>query len=166
MAVHPALVRKEPVQIPFSAFYALRLCALPRRLANQRGSRSLIARLIKCEIPLSSFAFVNSGSNPRRRLCVPHPRHPLLPLFLFHRRTSCFHLCPHPSVPHRAHPRIATPFLGRARCPWTYVADADTAERYRAERRADICLTLIGKCFDLLPAFSAPFLSRLAVGAR
>lgn len=26
-------------------------------------SRSLVARLIKCEIPLSSFAFVNSSSN-------------------------------------------------------------------------------------------------------
>lgn len=47
-----------------------------------------------------------------------------------------------------------------------HTADVDIAWPYRAERRADICLTLIGKCFDLLPAFSAPFLSRLAVGAR
>lgn len=35
-------------------------------LADSRAneSRSLVARLIKCEIPLSSFAFVNSSSNP------------------------------------------------------------------------------------------------------
>lgn len=59
---------------------------------------------------------------------------------------------PHSAVPHLAHLRIALPFLGRVRCPWTYIAaDVDIAWRYRAERRADICLTLIGKCFDLLP---------------
>jgi len=164
MAVRPVLVRKEPVQIPFSTFYALLLRAFPCWLASQLAS--LVARLIKCEIPLSSFVFVNSDSNPlapsRSSSSASFSSAVLIPP-----TNELFLPSSHPAVPHRAHLRIATPFLGRVRCPWTYTAaDVDIAWRYRAERRADICLTLIGKCFDLLLAFSVPFLSRLAVGAR
>lgn len=153
--------------LAFSTLYASALFLAGSR-TNE--SRSLVARLIKCEIPLSSFAFVNSALQPAgAHARSSSSRRPLLPPFLFHRRTSCFHF-PAPSrcpTSRAAHLRTATPFLGRVRYPWTYIAaDVDIAWRYRAERRADICLTLIGKCFDLLPAFSALFLSRLAVGAR
>lgn len=87
-------------------------------LAGSRTSefRSLVARLIKCEIPLSSFAFVNSGSNPLAPL-----RSSSLASFssalLILPTNELFPPSPHPTVPQRAHLRIATPFLGRVRCP-------------------------------------------------
>jgi hypothetical protein len=82
-------------------------------------SRSLVARLIKCEIPLSSFAFVNSSSNPpaparssssalsSSALLIP-PTDELFP--------PSFH------PPSRASPYRVTPFLGRVRRPWKYIA--------------------------------------------
>lgn len=103
MAVRPVLVRKEPVQIPFSAFHALFQCAFSRRLARASESRSLVARLIKCEIPLSSFAFVNSSSNPPAPARVPHPRRSSSSSALLIPPTD--ELLPpsfHPAVPHLA----------------------------------------------------------------
>lgn len=162
MAVRSSERNQFRYHLALSTLYSSALLLADSR-ANE--SRSLVARLIKCEIPLSSFAFVNSSYSGSLAFLILGVLSFRFSYSTGERVVSTFAPSRLSSIAHIS--RTATPFLGRVRRPWRYIAtDVDIAWHYPSERRADICLTLIGKCFDLLSAFSALSLSCLDVGAR
>lgn len=99
-------------------FYTLRLCAFPCwKSSRTNESRSLVARLIKCEIPLSSFAFVNSDSNPLAPSRSSSSASSSSALLIPPTKRVVSTFAPSLCLTSRAHLRIATPFLGRVPCP-------------------------------------------------
>lgn len=92
---------------------------------------------------LGARFFRSSYSTDERELFPPSPRPALLSLIA--------HIPVYSSYPFS---RSCSP-----RMKVHIAADVDIAWRYRGERRADICLTLIGKCFDLSFQHSSRLLS-------